>query len=80
MNLWIDDHLLPGPENPPRDTNECWHPAGAGRRVEEGTIRCGACGAPLGMVSRKTRCSCQLAGAYATECLLTGRCSEGVKA
>jgi len=76
----IDRHLMPGPENPPRDTHNCPHATEYGRTQTFGehVVRCMRCGAPVDFAyPPPTKCSCQKAGAYDTECLLTGRCSEG---
>lgn len=76
----IEPTTIPGPDDPPRDTHDCPHALEYGRVIAMGEIvvRCQRCGAPVAFVAPpSTRCSCQRANAYATECLLSARCQEG---
>jgi hypothetical protein len=68
----------PPPEDPPRDSAECHHTEGGRILPDETVIRCVKCGGIVGEVPPPSKlCSCQRAGAYATECLLIGRWEEG---
>ena len=70
---------IPNAERLGHDEFVCGHAVeyGLARIVGESGVRCGRCFAPLGIVQETKLCSCQRAGGYDTECLLTGRCSEG---
>lgn len=72
----IEPPTIPDPEEVPRTEFVCGHEDGAGRRFEGGTARCGRCGGVLGQIVVSDLCSCQKAGAYSTECLLTARCAD----
>lgn len=73
--------VLPDPEEYPREDEICGHTAGGRIAPGETVIRCVRCGGIVAAVPPPSRlCSCQRAGAYATECLLIGRCEEGREA
>lgn len=75
----VEPPTIPDPEEVPREEAICGHAEAYGRvrPIDSDLIRCGRCMAPVAWYQPSTKCSCQRAGAYETECLLMGRCSEG---